>query len=59
MSNRTFIRLMLSIPVLAGLLIGGWVHAAEPVCTSHEVLVTDKSGAQHIAVHTVCTQVGK
>ena len=61
MSNRTFVRLMLSVPVTFGLLVGGCIHAASAAetCTSHEVLVTDKSGAQHIAIHTVCTQVAK
>ena len=62
MSNRTFVRLMLSVPVTFGLLCGLWLssaHAAEPVCTRTEVLVTTKSGAQHIAVHTVCSQVTK
>ncbi len=61
MSNSTFIRLMLSVPVTFGLLCGLWLssaHAAD-ACVRTEVLVTAKSGAQHIAVHTVCSQVSK
>lgn len=62
-SNNRFIALMLSIPVVAGLLIGGCAHdagAAESVrepgrCVRSEVLVTDKkTGEQYIAVKTVC-----
>ena len=61
MSNRTFVRLMLSIPVTFGLLVGGCIASAQAAesCTRTEVLVTDKQGNQHISVHTVCTQVAK
>lgn len=63
MSNRTFVRLMLSIPVTFGLLVGGCINAAGAAdsmrCTRTEVLVTAKDGTQHISVKTVCTEVAK
>jgi hypothetical protein len=63
MTNSSFIRLMLAIPVTFGLLVGGCINAASAAdqtrepgrCVRSEVLVTDrKTGEQHISVHTVC-----
>jgi hypothetical protein len=55
---RAFAPTLAAIAFTAALLLAKWA-SAEPVCTTHEALVTDKSGAQHIAVHTVCSQVAK
>lgn len=61
-SNTRFVSLMLSIPVVAGLLVGGCVNAASAAetrepgrCSTTEILVTDrKTGEQHIDRKTVC-----
>lgn len=67
-SNTRFVSLMVSVPVMFGLLSALWLNAANAAesvrepgrCVSTEILVTDrKTGEQHIAVHTVCECSGE
>lgn len=66
-ADNRFVLRMLAVPVIAGLLVALWASAASAAeqvrgdsrelgrCVTTEVLVTDqKTGEQHIAVHTVC-----